>query len=96
MTSFHNIWLSKLHILYSSIEAISLLNFIGLGCLDQILRGGGGWKTLPSDLHALKKPSPYRVKQRATICNKCCMMFYEMFNSFARGLIGYRHEFVVR
>ena len=24
------------------IEAISLPNFIGLGCLDQILRGGGG------------------------------------------------------
>ena len=64
MTSFHNILLSKLHIFYNFIEAIiTLSNFIGLGCLDQILRGGGGGcKTPLSDLHALKKPSPYRDK----------------------------------
>ena len=61
MTSFQNIWLSKLHILKNLIEAISLPKFISLGCLDQILRGGGVENT-PSDLHALKKPSPYRVK----------------------------------
>ena len=65
MTSFHNIWFSKLHILYNLIEAISLPNFIGLGCLDQILRGGR-WKTPPTDLHALTKPSPYRVKRKQT------------------------------
>ena len=63
MTSFHNILLSKLHIFYNFIEAIiTLSNFIGLGCLDQILQGGGGYKTPPSDLHALKKPSPYGDK----------------------------------
>ena len=61
MMSFHNILLSKLHIFYNFIEAIiTLSNFIGLGCLSQILQGG--CKTPPSDLHALKKPSPYRDK----------------------------------
>ena len=37
--SFHNIWFAKLHILYNLMEAISLPNFIGLGFLDQVLRG---------------------------------------------------------
>ena len=39
MTSLHTIWFSKLYILWKLIEAISLPNFIGLGCLNQILRG---------------------------------------------------------
>ena len=39
MTSLHNIWFSKLHILQNLIEAISLPNSIALGCLNQILRG---------------------------------------------------------
>ena len=39
VTSLHNIWFSKLHILQNFIEAISLPNFIGLNCLDQILQG---------------------------------------------------------
>ena len=38
MTSFHNIWFSKLHILWNLKEGISLPNFIGLDCLDKILR----------------------------------------------------------
>ena len=25
------------------------------------------------------------IKQHATMCNKCCMMFYEMLHSFDRG-----------
>ena len=37
MTSFHNTGFSKLHILLNITQAISLVRFIGLGCLDQIL-----------------------------------------------------------
>ena len=57
MTSFHNIELSKLHI----IQAISLPSFIDQGYLDQILGGGGKH---PSDLNALKELSPYRVERQ--------------------------------
>ena len=60
MTSLLNIWFLKLHILKKLIEGISLPNFIGLGCLVQILRG---LVEPQPDLHALRKPSPYRVKK---------------------------------
>ena len=43
-------------------EGISLPNFIGLGCLDQILRGLVENTPPPQDLYSLKKPSSYRVK----------------------------------
>ena len=56
MTSLHNMWFSKLHILWNLIEAISLLS------LDQILRDVVENTPPPPDLHALKKPSPCRVK----------------------------------
>ena len=56
MTSLQNIWLSKLHILWNLIEAASLLNFIGLGFLDQILRGLVE-NTRSPDLRALKSPA---------------------------------------
>ena len=77
MTLLHNIWFSKLHILYNLIEAISLPSFIGLGCLDQILRGVV--KNISPDLHALKKPSPYGVKQMKGIAwvKYLCMQYIE-------------------
>ena len=57
MTSFHNIGHSKFHILWNIIQAISLPSFIGLGCLDKILRLG--WKTpLPS-------PSRFTCSEKA-------------------------------
>ena len=37
MTSLHNVWFSKLHTWWNLIEAVSLVSFIGLGCLDQLL-----------------------------------------------------------
>ena len=40
-----------------------LPSFIGLACLDQILRGERVENTSP-DSHVLKKPSPYRVKMQ--------------------------------
>ena len=58
MTSFHNIGFSKLRISYDIIEDITLPSFIGLGCLNQILRWGGEG----TDLHAYKMPSLYKVK----------------------------------
>ena len=70
MTSLRNIWFSKLHILWNLIEGISFPNFIGLGCLDQILRGPVKNTPPPPDLHALKKPSPYRVNARMADAGK--------------------------
>ena len=56
MTSLQNIWFSKLHILWNLIEAISLPNFI-----VWIKFYEGWWKHPLSDLHAHKKPRPYRT-----------------------------------
>ena len=47
--------------MWNLIEAISLPSFIGLGCLDQTLREVVE-PPPPSELHALIKPRPYRVK----------------------------------
>ena len=33
----------------------------------------------------LATPLLNTIKQHATVCNKCCMMFYEMLYSFGRG-----------
>ena len=33
----------------------------------------------------LATPLLNTIKQHATMCNKCCMMFYEMLYSFGRG-----------
>ena len=40
----------------------SLENFIGLGCLDQILQGGEGWKTPPQTYTLSKSPVLIRLK----------------------------------
>ena len=60
MTSPHNLAF-KIADFVELNKGISLPNFIGLGCLGQILRRLMENNPSP-DLHALKKPSPYRVK----------------------------------
>ena len=37
-------------------------------------------------LTRLATPLLNTIKQHATMCNKCCMMFYEMLYSFGLGL----------
>ena len=38
-------------------------------------------------LHSFVHPSVNTIKEHATVCNICPIMFYEMFYSFGRGLI---------
>ena len=78
MTLLHNIWFSKLHILYNLTEAISLPSFIGLGFSGSNFTRGGE-KHLSPDLHTLKKPSPYGVKQMKGIAwvKYLCMQYIE-------------------
>ena len=59
MTSLHSIWLSKLYILKNVINSISLPNFIGLDCLNQILRGLV--ENTPSQTYMLSK-SPVLIR----------------------------------
>ena len=60
MTSFHNIALSKLHILLKIIDAISLLSFIVLGYLDQILQRQVDNTPSPTDLTRSKKAQSFK------------------------------------
>ena len=60
MTSFKNIWLSELHIVEFN-ESYYSAKFHWLRLSGSNFTGGGVENT-PSDLHALKNPSLYRVK----------------------------------
>ena len=64
MTSFHNIWFSELDILYISYQH-NKFHWPRLSASGSIFTRGGVGKH-PSDLHALKKPSPYKVKAKGT------------------------------
>ena len=59
MTSLQNICFSKLHILQNLIENINLPNFIGLGYLDQILRGLVENISPPPQIYTLSKSSVF-------------------------------------
>ena len=65
MTLSQSIWFSKLHILQNIIQAIILLSFVGLGCLDQILQGGGGENTSPEAYTLSKSPVLIGLVQKA-------------------------------
>ena len=41
--------------------------------------------------HSFGHPLLNTIKQHATMCNKCCMMFYETLYSFGRGFKSLFH-----